>query len=299
MLLKKIFLKILEIFLNLKKFIYLQSSKSLSRVFQIIYFPRYSKRLENILVKNRESLNSIENLVDNESYYDSQDSYGLPNRILKHINKPLNNYPTYTDLFCLCSESLNKNISYVEIGVSVMKNTYQVANYLNNATIFCFDINKINPAVENKLERISSKDNLSHYKLLSNELFYFKGDVFNPQDLNNFKDLVSSANIIFSDAHHSYEGVKSEYLNLITEIVKDEYYLFYDDLNKGILKAFKEIAYDLHKRDSTVNAYSFYLNGWIGKNEKMHKVGLITNSLAFEETVTKNSFPLLFKKQYI
>ena len=75
--------------------------------------------------------------------------------------------------------------------------------------------------------------------------------------------------------------------------------MFYDDLNKGILKAFKEIASDLHKRDSTVNAYSFYLNGWIGKNEKMHKVGLITNSLAFEETVTKNNFPLLFKKQYL
>jgi hypothetical protein len=297
MLIKKIALKMFEIFLNTKKIIYLEGSKILGIIFQYFYIPKYSDKVIFILAKNRSTLNSIGDIVDKGSYQASKDSYGLPDRILKYINIPLNNYPTYTDLFCLCSETLD-DVIYIEIGVSVMKNTYQVSNYIDNSKIFCFDINPINPIIEKKLTTISNDDNPSLYRVSSNDLVYFKGDVFNSQDLINFKELASSGNIIFSDAHHSYDGVKSEYENFISGIIKDDFYIFYDDLNKGILKAFKEIASSLHKSDDSINAYSFYINGWIGNNEKMHKVGLITNSTKFDEIIKENNFPLLFKKQY-
>ena len=57
-----------------------------------------------------------------------QDMYHL-------INKPINNDITYVDLLTFLYSYLGKNkINYLEIGVSVLKTFFQMANFLERGT---------------------------------------------------------------------------------------------------------------------------------------------------------------------
>ena len=54
----------------------------------------------------------------------------------------IKNYPTYSDLIVYTSSFLeNRNINYLEIGVSVLKNFMQVNNQFNNSHLVAYDIN--------------------------------------------------------------------------------------------------------------------------------------------------------------
>ena len=40
---------------------------------------------------------------------------------------------------------------------------------------------------------------------------------------------------------------------------------------------FKKIFYELKINFNDLKAYTFYINGWVGQNERPHKNGIITN----------------------
>ena len=74
---------------------------------------------------------------------------GLPKRVFHLINTPKNNDITYVDLLTFLYSFLNKKkINYLEIGVSVLKTFYQIANFLKNSNLYAYDINYINLIIE-------------------------------------------------------------------------------------------------------------------------------------------------------
>ena len=103
-------------------------------------------KLEEVISANRETLANIYSFVNDFDYDSSPDSYGLPKRVRHLIDQPIDNQVTYIDLLMLFRGYLNKkDITYIEIGVSVLKTFYQASNFLKDSSLYAFDINKINP----------------------------------------------------------------------------------------------------------------------------------------------------------
>ena len=276
MLLKKIYLRLLQYIQQSIGFLKDKFLLLLSNLYQVFFLLFNETGLEKEIAQNKETLSAVESFIDPQTYASSKDFYGLPVYILKHIDKKYNKYPTYSDLILYLLNSFSKSPKYVEVGVSVLKNLYLVSSGKSGLEIFAYDINKINPVVEKYFQLEESKDNIKKYTHNANKISYFQGDVFKTEDLQEFKNLIKKVDFIFSDAHHSYEGLMSEYENLIKDILNEEFIVYYDDLSDDLLKAFIEISQKLSENHE-VFTFTFLINGWIGNHEKMHRNGIITN----------------------
>lgn len=293
MILKKIFLRVLMVLQISRTLIINQFLKFISNLYQTFFNVFLKSGLDNEIKTNRKNLTKIKNFVSIESYNNSPDLYGLPKSNFKFINSKQNNYPTYSDLLCYISKQFRSTeIKYIEIGVSVLKNFYQISSYLNKSKLYAFDINEINPEIEKLFLKVNNDKNVRQYEFKSNKIHYFQGSVFNKGDLNNFLSLTGRANIIFSDAHHSYEGLVSEYKYFIENALSEEFLIYYDDLSPNLLRAFKEISLKINKKHRNVCSATFLINGWLGNHEKMHKNGFITN-INLEEAFKRDGVKLL------
>ena len=56
-----------------------------------------------------------------------------------------------------------------------------MANYFQDSTLIGFDINLINPSIEKLFQAIDVTTNPKKYRHSSNQLYYYQGDVFQPQ----------------------------------------------------------------------------------------------------------------------
>lgn len=276
MLLKKIYLRFLHYIQQSIRFLQDKFLLLISNLYQIFFLLFNETGLEKEVAQNKKTLSTIGSFIDLETYTSSKDFYGLPSYILKHIDKSYNKYPTYSDLILYLLNSFSRSPKYVEVGVSVLKNLFLISSGKSGLEIFAYDINKINPVVEKYLHLEESKDNIKKYVHNSNKISYFQGDVFKTEDLQKFKNLIKKVDFIFSDAHHSYEGLMSEYENLIKDILNEEFIIYYDDLSGDLLKAFIEISQKLSESHK-IFTFTFLINGWIGNHEKMHRNGIITN----------------------
>ena len=245
--------------------------------------------MEKIIKFNRTTLESVDNFITDTQYNNSRDLYGLPKRVYHLINKPLNNDITYVDLLIFLSEYLNKkNLNYLEIGVSVLKTFYQVASYLQDSTLYAYDINIINPTIESRF--IKNGDN---YNYKTNKIVYYKGDIYDEKSLLNFRTNIveKKIDIIFSDAHHRYPGLLSEYTNLIQYILNDNFILYYDDLawsndmhtnmdsestRSNMTGAFFFNANKLKQKYDNLTVALLSINGWLGNHERKHTNGIVT-----------------------
>ena len=115
---------------------YISKTKNIATLFywrfvSFIYFFNTKDKFASIIKKNREYIDSIDTFITPEQY--KKNDYGIPGNIYKNIDKPINNNPTYIDLIIfLMSQFSKKNITYLEIGVSVMKNFMQINNHLRD-----------------------------------------------------------------------------------------------------------------------------------------------------------------------
>ena len=260
--------------------------------------------MEKIIKYNRKTLSKIVNFINDSDYQKSNDFYGLPNHVYHLINKPINNDITYVDLLTFLYSFLNKEkINYLEIGVSVLKTFYQMANFFKDSNLYAYDINYINPTIEehfhknNEYDKLAIK-NTNHYKYNNNNIYYYKGDVFKIDELKYFKKEVlnDKIDILFSDAHHSYDGLMMEYNNLINNIMSDNFILYYDDLypqesrNKceTMTDAFFNIARELKKKNTNITIALLNVNGWLGNHEYVHTNGIIT-TLNLKEIFNSNN----------
>ena len=293
---QKLFLRILQYIQQLIRYLGDRFFLFLSNLYQIFFLFFNKSGLEEVVAKNRMSLNTVDSFIDLETRSTSKDFYGLPLRALKHIDSMYNNYPTYSDLILYLLNSFSSPTKYVEIGVSVLKNLFLISSGKTGLKIFAYDINKINPVLEKYFIFEKSKDNIKEYTHNNNKISYFQGDVFNNEDLQNFKSLINKVDFIYSDAHHSFEGLMSEYDNLIKDILNDEFIIYYDDLSADLLRAFMEISNKISV-NYKVQSFTFLINGWVGNHEKMHRNGVIT-SLNLVDKFKNDGVKLFLFKQY-
>lgn len=246
--------------------------------------------LEEIIQQNREKLNEVKDWFDEEAMQSSCFQYGVPDFIRDSINKPLNNDLTYTDLMAaLARKYFPDHIDFLEIGVSVGKNFYQVLHSVSKGNFTGFDIEEINPVLERKLSfrsketwstpASSIKKNDSSKKAYffnENPVQYIAGDVW---DENCWKKLEGRKyNLIFSDALHSPEAILFEFEMIVKyNLLGDRFIIFWDDLHGKMKRAFLNIVRKYNKNYHLEDVFLIQINGWIGQHEAKHPVGIISN----------------------
>ena len=104
-------------------------------------------------------------------------------------------------------------------------------------------------------------------------------DVLDKNNTSEFSDILDiKYDFVMSDAMHTKNGILSEFENIINTNLNDEFILYYDDLDFPELEsAALENFNILNKNYENLNFYTFWISGWVGQNEKMHKNGFITN----------------------
>ena len=291
--------------MNTKKTMY--RFNKLYRIIEIYFFrlvgkvyKSRNKKLQEIVSSNRDFLNSIDEFLSPEIY--KSVDYGIPLHIYKEIDRKIDNSITYSDLIVYLLNTFNdqKTINYLEVGVSVMKNFMQINSALKGANLYVYDINPIVPLFSSQFE-INNETNKKVFESTNgeNKIIYFQGDVLSPRDQKKFGLIGNdNFNFVLSDAMHTAEGVLAEYENIIKQNLSDHFILYFDDLDFDELFETAEYVYkDLSSNRDHLNFYTFWINGWVGQNEKMHKNGIIT-SFNLEETLKRDNIKLPFFKKH-
>ncbi len=271
------------------KVIYLTTLFFQNLLVKFFYKNNINSDLQNIINSNRAFLDSIDKFLSYNDY--KLNDYGLQKRIYDQIDNKISGQPIYSDLiiFLINNILLKKNINYLEIGTSVLKNFLQINNGIQNSNLIAYDINEINPTFRD-LEMFSKNNN---------NLKYFKGSVLSKKDTQQFKEeFPNKFDFIFSDAMHTAEGIRSEYELIIKNHLANNFIIYYDDLDfLGLEEEFSEIKFDISEsRNQHIYSYTFFIHGWIGQYEKLHKNGIISN-LNIEEFMNKENLKIYkFKK---
>jgi len=268
-----------------------------------IYFHKKEARISELIDENRRYLENQGELITKKEYI--KNNYGILEKKLEYINKPIHNRLCNFDLIVFLTNSIQKEkINYLEIGASVLKTFMIVENNLKDSKLIAFDINPIISKHENKFDHRHSKNsNFRFSNGLKNKLFYFKGDLLDENDTTEFNKLVTeNYDFIFSDALHTQYGVETEYYSIIKNKLNDKFFIYYDDLDIkwdsfGVERGVVNIFNDLKKEKTNVNLYTFWIHGWIGQHENFHKNAIITN-IDLTHLIKKYRLNLPFLKKY-
>lgn len=271
-----------------KIFFELNKNYNLYKISKI--FPK--DKINPILKYNRKTLKKIDHWIDDDVYDRSIFNYGLPQRVKHLIDNELNEDITYTDAILCLSTFLKKDVNYLELGVSVGKNFFQMANFFKNSNLTGFDIEEINPKLESffcrgnreeweteakSLKKTNSSLTEYFYPPNHNNIKYLSGDIFDEKSWQRLSG--NKFNVIFSDAFHSPDAILHEYLMIKKyEILDDDQFiLIWDDLGGEMEIAFNQIWSEVCRKYNLNNECKIRvrLNGWIGLN--VHEIGIITN----------------------
>ena len=173
--------------------------------------------------------------------------------------------------------------------MSVLKNYLQINNGVSDSNIVGFDINDLNP----------NFINLNKIQKNNNNLIYFKGNVLSKEDAEKFNETFKDKfDLVFSDALHEPEAIRSEYELIIKNNLKNKFLIYYDDLDfAGIEDELGKIRKDLENHlDESINFYTLNIYGWIGQHEKLHKNGILT-TFDLEEFLKLNNIKLFNLKK--
>jgi hypothetical protein len=256
--------------------------------------------LEEIILINRDYLKTTASFLEKEQF--QINDYGMDRKIYSSLDSEIKNYPTYTDIIAFISGYLAPaKINYLEIGASVLKNFMQLDHYFKNSNLVAYDINSIVPKYKENFSPIEGSANSETGIFLkegSNSCYYFKGSVLNKEHIDNFNSYFDNKfNLVFSDALHTPEGVKSEYDNIISERLDENFILYFDDLDfPGLLSTAKDIYDDLIVSQEKVYFTTFKVYGWVGQHEKMHTNGIISTIDFYNEFKLKK-INLPFRKE--
>ena len=235
---------------------------------------------------NRRSLQQVANWIDDKAFAGSFFNYGVPDFIKGDINKPVGDPFTYTDIMVLLAKKYFDKVNYLEIGVSVGKNFFQMMNALPDASLTGFDIEEINPILEQYLRPRkrtewstpagSVKKNPSSLKTYDRNIAYLSADVWDESGWGQLKG--NRYNIVFSDALHTPEAILYEFKMLEKYgLLDDRFVIIWDDLVGKMKNSFFRIIRKYNERYGIKDIYLLEVNGWIGVNEGPHSVGIISN----------------------
>ena len=245
--------------------------------------------MERIMKQNRNSLSTIDDWIDDKAFQNSFFQYGVPDFIKKEINKPIGDSMTYTDVMVYIAKEHFKKVNYLEIGVSVGKNFFQLLNALNESQFTAFDIEEINPVLANRfvlkektewptpVDSIKkTNSSLTGFEFEQKRVNYLCADVW---DENSWARLEGNRfNLVFSDALHSHKAILFEFEMLVKYNLLDEkFVIVWDDLVGKMRNSFFKIIKKYNNNFKIKDVYLLSINGWVGQNEKPHSVGIISN----------------------
>lgn len=240
--------------------------------------------METAIIKtNRRHLDSIDQWITEENYRNSRSGYGCPPALVDKLDLPINEEPTYTDILVDAALRMGGSVDYLEIGVSVGKNFFVLANALRDSRLYGFDWEAINPTIEQRFQRIGGRDPVSTYGYGTNTISYVQADIFADEGWRALAD--RRFNIIFSDASHHARALLREHdrMRELDLIDPERFFMLWDDLDadpKGpVSRAFWTIAGELKERFGIgdANAFMLRVNGWLGQHEHRHTVGIVNN----------------------
>ena len=253
----------------------------------VFQFP--DEQMEGIKKVNRSSLALIDDWIDEAAFSRSCFKYGVPEFIKTEINKPIGDTLTYTDLMLFISRKHFSSIHYLEIGVSVGKNFFQLINAHEKGRFSGFDIEEINPVLEQRLAfknreewktpSKSIKKNPSSfktYRFKETEVSYLSADVWDENSWAKMKG--NKFNMVFSDALHTPQAILFEFEMLVKyDLLDEQFVIFWDDLVGKMKNSFYKIIRKYDKVYKIQDIYLLNINGWVGENEAAHTVGAISN----------------------
>ncbi|KAA0593816.1 hypothetical protein J2848_005824 [Azospirillum lipoferum] len=249
--------------------------------------------IADIIKNNRKILQSIPRWIEDDVYNNSVMNYGLPQFARPKIDLNVGYYPIYADLIVYMSKFLDNSIRYLEIGVSVGKTFYLMLENFKESKLTAFDIEDINPTLSARMSFVEEK------KFSRNENSLRKADFsekeFRKHDKNNIVNYIAGDvldrfswerlqgkkyNLIFSDAMHTAEAINFEMDMLIgLDLIDDrEFIVVWDDLESpAMTEAFKQISGRLADTYNLPSSAIFTVDcgGWLGRNEHLHKVGVV------------------------
>jgi hypothetical protein len=241
------------------------------------------------ILANRKSLRLIDNWIDEEAFARSYFKYGVPDFLKPLINKPIDNSPTYTDLMTFIAKKYFEQINYLEIGVSVGKNFFQLLNALNKAEFTAFDIEEINPVLGRKLAAgpktrwdtppdsiKKNQSSFSTYTFGEKKVNYLSADVWDTYSWSKLEG--NKFNLVFSDALHTPKAILFEFEMLVKYRLLDEkFVIVWDDLVGKMRNSFFKIIRKYNEVYGIKDIYLLDVNGWVGQHEGTHSVGIISN----------------------
>lgn len=212
--------------------------------------------MNEVIRKNRECCKGKIWITEDE-WKRSGDLYGLPDFCFSRINDTLTDDVTYSDVLVYLSNNFHID-EYLEIGVSVLKNFYQMASN-TECNLIAYDINQKNPCVE-----------------IPREYKYIQGNVMVKDDWEPLKALNKKHNLIFSDALHSNEGLQAEWDNYILDHLADKFIIVWDDAWDSPVQHIKQnFIPELMKRYGEVYMRLETVQAWT-PNER-HPIFIVSN----------------------
>jgi len=255
--------------------------------------------LKDAIRANRSVLDRIDSWLDMDALKASVYNYGIPPALLPVLDRPVGSEPTYSDLLVTIGRALEEDLRYLEVGVSVGENLVQMIANVNQGLFVGIDLEDIHPILEREMtcegeirwvpgpkSRRKRMSYLRRYRVKASgsQVLYLAGDVNDEllwQQLRGHR-----FNLIFSDALHSPEGLRTEYLAWKENKLLDERQctIVWDDLDRLEMRAeFHNIAIDLVRETEPsrrVASVEFY-RGWVGVHEYRHVIGILV--LAWEQ----------------
>ena len=251
--------------------------------------PFSKDELTGLVKINRETLQQIDNWIDDKAFAASWFNYGVPDFIKAVINKPIGDELTYTDLMLRVAEKYFDRVNYLEIGVSVGKNFFQLLRALPRAELTGFDIEEINPVLERQLQPVDKKEwatpaksikkqlsSLKTYSFGDKKVAYLSADVWDEASWERLQG--QKFNIVFSDALHTPKAILFEFKMLEKYgLLDNKFVIVWDDLVGKMQQSFYKIIRQYNKVYGIRDIYLLSVNGWVGQHEGPHSVGIISN----------------------
>lgn len=238
---------------------------------------------KDVIRQTRQFLNGVRPWITPADYANSLNHYGCPPDRLPLLDRPIDDAPTYTDLLVYVAGRLGAPIRYLELGVSVGKNFYTLANLLPDAELYGFDREPINPTLARRLLPVDEDGPTKRFRLHGNRINYVRGDIRASADWQPFAG--QRFNLVFFDAAHHADDILAEadMLERLQLIDRRGFVMVWDDLDRRETGPLTQAFYRLFERWRVsyrlpeTAAFLVPLNGWLGQHEHVHTIGVINN----------------------
>ncbi len=243
-------------------------------------------RMDGVVAANRAALAGFGPWIDAEAMRRSQFSYGLSPDWAAALTHDIGTIVTYSDLLCYAASQSTTGTSYLEIGVSVGKNFWQLLNQVSGGELVGMDIEEINPPLRAKLVPVVMANSAGaprldrfSYAPQANDVCYCTGDVFDPGLWDKLRG--RRFNLVFSDAFHDPAAVMYEWRRVVELDLLDHagFTVVWDDLvSRPIRRVFNDIIADCVDRYGLKpsQACLMHVAGWVGEFEPAHPIGIIS-----------------------